>query len=74
MQTVLPLSGGRAIKLTTSRYYTPSGTSIHEQGIEPDVVLPRRAAGPAADEPSTDPEIAAALAQLKRPAARVAGH
>ncbi|MBS1199944.1 MAG: carboxyl-terminal processing protease [Proteobacteria bacterium] len=74
VQTVLPLSGGRAIKLTTSRYYTPSGTSIHEQGIEPDVVLPRRAAGPAADEPSTDPEIAAALAQLKRPAARVAGH
>ena len=74
VQTVLPLSGGRAIKLTTSRYYTPAGTSIHEHGIEPDVVLPREAAAPAADGPRDDPEVAAALARLKAPAARVAGH
>lgn len=39
VQTVMPLSSGRAIKLTTSRYYTPSGRSIHELGIEPDVQL-----------------------------------
>ncbi len=37
VQTVMPLSQGRAIKLTTSRYYTPSGISIHETGITPDV-------------------------------------
>ena len=37
VQTVMPLSKGRAIKLTTSRYYTPSGDSIHETGIKPDV-------------------------------------
>jgi carboxyl-terminal processing protease len=37
VQTVMPLSKGRAIKLTTSRYYTPSGDSIHETGITPDV-------------------------------------
>lgn len=37
VQTVMPLSEGRAIKLTTSRYYTPSGDSIHEKGISPDV-------------------------------------
>lgn len=37
VQTVMPLSKGRAIKLTTSRYYTPSGDSIHETGIEPDI-------------------------------------
>jgi len=37
VQTVMPLSKGRAIKLTTSRYYTPSGDSIHEVGITPDV-------------------------------------
>lgn len=37
VQTVMPLSQGRAIKLTTSKYYTPSGTSIHERGIVPDV-------------------------------------
>jgi C-terminal processing protease CtpA/Prc len=32
----MPLSGGRAIKLTTSRYHTPSGRSIQGLGIEPD--------------------------------------
>jgi carboxyl-terminal processing protease len=37
VQTVMPLSKGRAVKLTTSRYYTPSGDSIHEVGIKPDV-------------------------------------
>ncbi len=39
VQTVMPLSRGRAIKLTTSRYYTPSGDSIHETGITPDVYI-----------------------------------
>ena len=39
VQTVMPLSKGRAIKLTTSRYYTPSGDSIHEVGIAPDVLV-----------------------------------
>jgi len=38
VQTVMPLSKGRAIKLTTSRYYTPSGDSIHEIGIKPDII------------------------------------
>ncbi|MDG1462573.1 MAG: S41 family peptidase [Gammaproteobacteria bacterium] len=39
VQTVIPLSSGRAIKLTTSLYYTPSGVSIHGEGISPDKVL-----------------------------------
>jgi carboxyl-terminal processing protease len=39
VQTVMPLSKGRAIKLTTSLYYTPSGDSIHGKGIIPDIVL-----------------------------------
>jgi carboxyl-terminal processing protease len=39
VQTVMPLSNGRAIKLTTSRYYTPSGASIHGEGITPDVEI-----------------------------------
>lgn len=39
VQTVMPLSNGRAIKLTTSRYFTPSGDSIHDQGIAPDIEL-----------------------------------
>jgi carboxyl-terminal processing protease len=39
VQTVVPLSKGRAIKLTTSRYYTPSGDSIHDVGVSPDVYI-----------------------------------
>jgi carboxyl-terminal processing protease len=39
VQTVVPLSKGRAIKLTTSRYYTPSGESIQDVGIAPDVYV-----------------------------------
>ncbi|MBT8441202.1 MAG: S41 family peptidase [Gammaproteobacteria bacterium] len=39
VQTVMPLSNGRAIKLTTSRYYTPSGDTIQGQGISPDIIL-----------------------------------
>lgn len=39
VQTVMPLSDGHAIKLTTSRYFTPSGASIHQRGIKPDVLI-----------------------------------
>jgi len=39
VQTVMPLGEGSAIKLTTSRYLTPSGRSINGSGIEPDVVV-----------------------------------
>lgn len=51
VQTVMPLSNGRAVKLTTSRYYRPSGESINGEGITPDVVLeePAAAAGGAGD-------------------------
>ncbi len=41
VQTILPTSNGGAVKLTTARYYTPSGRSIQAEGIEPDVALPR---------------------------------
>lgn len=41
VQTVMPLPAGRALKITTSRYFTPSGESINEKGIHPDVVVPR---------------------------------
>jgi len=37
VQTILPLSDGSALRLTTSIYYTPDGISIHEKGIKPDV-------------------------------------
>ena len=46
VQTLLPLDNGDSVKLTTARYFTPSGKSIQAQGIVPDVVL--RADGQAA--------------------------
>lgn len=59
VQTVMPLSDGHAIKLTTSRYFTPSGASIHKTGITPDVVLE----GGAADGKDEAPDSLGKLAQ-----------
>lgn len=59
VQTIMPLSEGRAIKLTTSRYYTPSGMSIHATGVTPDLVV----GGPEAG--GDDDQLSAALASLQ---------
>lgn len=39
VQTIMPLSDGSALRLTTARYYTPSGKVIQENGIKPDIVV-----------------------------------
>ena len=39
VQSVLPLRGNQALKLTTAYYFTPNGRTIHETGIEPDITL-----------------------------------
>ncbi|MER2519711.1 MAG: S41 family peptidase [Bdellovibrionales bacterium] len=39
VQTIIPASGGGAMRLTTARYYTPSGRSIQALGIEPDIAV-----------------------------------
>lgn len=76
VQTVMPLGGDRAIKLTTSLYYTPSGVSINHRGISPDIELERAeepavppAAPPAANVPllQRDPEVKRAIQELKVP-------
>lgn len=41
VQTLLPLTRDAALKLTTARYYTPSGRSVQEGGIEPDIRVPQ---------------------------------
>ncbi len=41
VQTILPISDTRAVKLTTARYYTPNGRSIQAEGIVPDIVVER---------------------------------
>jgi len=45
VQTVMPLGGDTAIKITTARYYTPSGRSIQEKGIVPEVWVDETAEG-----------------------------
>ena len=45
VQTVLPLSNNAAIKLTTARYFTPSGRSIQATGITPDIIVEESANG-----------------------------
>ena len=39
VQTIIPVNGDSAVKLTTARYFTPSGRSIQAEGITPDIVL-----------------------------------
>ncbi len=41
VQTIQEFSDGTALKLTTARYYTPSGRDIHTEGIEPDIMIKR---------------------------------
>lgn len=43
VQTIFPLKDGSALRLTTSKYFTPSGRLIHGEGIKPDVVVPLEA-------------------------------
>ncbi len=49
IQTLTPLSGGGAVRITTSRYYTPNGRLIHEIGLEPDTIVTENKNGE--DEP-----------------------
>ncbi len=43
VQSILPLSDGSALRLTTAKYYTPSHKVIHERGITPDILVPMSA-------------------------------
>jgi carboxyl-terminal processing protease len=73
VQTVMPLSHGGAVKLTTSRYFTPSGASIHGKGIVPDIVAQGAEDPPAelltgknaTSLQSRDKEVSLALGTLK---------
>jgi len=68
VQTVMPLRDGQALKLTTSRYYTPSGASIHERGLEPDVVIASASSDretPDQTPTSEDPAVQSAVQYLR---------
>ncbi len=62
VQTVLPLDNGDSVKLTTARYYTPSGRSIQASGIVPDVAL----------QPEREPDVPASLSDYSE--ATLPGH
>ncbi len=78
VQTVMPLGRDRAIKLTTSLYYTPSGVSINHRGIAPDIEFERDQPAPATPPPADAPllerdaEVKRAIQELKVPT--VSGH
>jgi carboxyl-terminal processing protease len=79
VQTVIPLPGDRALKLTTSLYYTPSGVSINHRGIAPDIELERDPKPPSVPVPANapllqrDPEVKRAVEELKLPTNRGSG-
>lgn len=68
VQSVMPLLDGSAIKLTISNYYTPSGDSIHEVGITPDVVveLDEELKGKAVITFEEDNQLQAAIKEVKK--------
>ena len=53
VQTVMPLRGDGAMRLTTARYYTPSGRSIQALGVSPDIVVDQPPRRPEEDEAET---------------------
>ena len=53
VQTVMPLRGDGAMRLTTARYYTPSGRSIQALGVSPDIVVAQPRRQPATEEEAT---------------------
>jgi len=80
VQTIMPLADGQALKLTTSRYFTPAGISINGVGIVPDTVLDGVEQPPAdmdsgdrATLAERDPQVSAALQALTSKAGVVAG-
>ena len=58
VQTVMPVTSDSAIRLTTARYYTPSGRSIQSLGINPDIIVQQPPTRPAEDEDQKSPRSA----------------
>jgi len=55
VQTILPLDDTSALRLTTARYFTPSGRSIQATGIVPDIVMEQTSVLAKADKPGNGP-------------------
>ncbi len=71
VQTVMPLRGEGAMRLTTARYYTPSGRSIQALGVSPDIVVAQPPVRP--EEEATEGEDEASAAARRRTEADLRG-
>ncbi|WP_050929191.1 S41 family peptidase [Aestuariivita boseongensis] len=65
VQTVMPLRGDGAMRLTTARYYTPSGRSIQALGVSPDIVVEQPRRRPAEDDEESSALINRSEADLR---------
>lgn len=65
VQTVMPLRGDGAMRLTTSRYYTPSGRSIQALGVSPDIVVEQPRRQPSSEEDNGPPSPGRSEADLR---------
>ena len=63
VQSIIPLSDGSAIKITTSKYYTPSGVCIHDIGIDPDIEV--EAEADTTDSEAADDQLRSAIDYLQ---------
>ena len=65
VQTVMPLRGDGAMRLTTARYYTPSGRSIQALGVSPDIVVAQQRPKPEEEEEADKPARSRSEATLR---------
>jgi carboxyl-terminal processing protease len=74
VQTIFPMRDGSAVKITTARYFTPKGRDINSVGIEPEIKadLPKDLKGIHMGDPTTDPQLIAAMAFLNARIAQMA--
>ena len=63
VQSIIPLSDGSAVKITTSKYYTPSGVCIHDIGIDPDIEV--EAEADTTDSEAADAQLQSAIDYLQ---------
>jgi carboxyl-terminal processing protease len=73
VQTVLPMPDGSGLRLTTARFYTPSGRSIQADGITPDIVTPGRQSSDVLREKDLDRHLTGVNENRAKPEAREAG-
>ena len=66
VQTIIPLSDGSALRMTTARYYTPSGRVIQENGITPDIIVEAERAKPAEEMSENEKMITSEKEKFRR--------